>query len=516
MKLIHKITPLVTLCCFVPAFGLFVVGSLVSCGDEQSQKQHSTVALLADWTTTEDNWYSVSIDGAKAGWAHEIVEVESETNTIKSTKVQNMTLSRDGMEISISVSSSFVESQDGKPISVHSTQEAMGMVQETIWEFGEEELKMTTVAGGDPIVKTVPLPKEKWLTPQSVKRMFIQKMAVGTNAITYQTMAPELGPTVITVVMTKKGEKKQDVLGTEKMVIAWETVNDRMPIVGTEFYTLAGLSVGSSMNAGFGAIETAIMSKYDALSPVNEVPELMVSLFVVPNKPIPSDASKLTMRIKTKKDGTKVDLPSVGMQKATSNEDGSATLVVDLEAPIRATKEELVDEKYLGASAICDGTDDAVITIATEALAALPVDASVNAKALALRSKIHEYIDEKNMSTAFGSASQTARSKEGDCSEHAVLLCGVLRAAGIPSRGVMGMVYVPGIGGPNGVFGWHMWSQALIDGKWIDLDATLATPYSVGHIATITSSLSDEDFGAEMACMLPTIGNLEVEIIDNE
>ena len=489
MNLIKKITLLVVLC-------------------------FSTVAI-ADWTTQEDNWYSVTIDGAKAGWAHEVIEVESETQEIKSTKVQNMTLSRGGMEISISVSSSFVETKEGKPISVNSTQEAMGMVQETIWEFGEEELKMTTVAGGAPIVKTVPLPKEKWLTPQAVKRMFIQKMAAGTNAITYQTMAPELGPTVITVVMTKKGEKKQDILGTETMVVAWETVNDRMPIVGTEFYTTAGLSVGSAMNAGFGAIENTIMSKYDALSPVNEVPELMVSLFVEPNKPIPSGASKLTMRIKTK-DGTKVELPSVGMQKATSNEDGTATLVVDLEAPIRATKEELVDASYLGASAICDGTDEAVIAIAMEALSALPEDASNSAKALALRSKIHAYIDNKNMSTAFGSASQTARSKEGDCSEHAVLLCGVLRAADIPSRGVMGMVYVPSIGGPNGVFGWHMWSQALLEGRWVDLDATLSTPYSVGHIATVTTSLSDEEFGAEMGGIIATIGNLEVEIVDEQ
>jgi hypothetical protein len=345
--------------------------------------------------------------------------------------------------------------------------------------------------------------------------MFIKKMAAGTNAITFQTMAPELGPKVITVVMTKKGEKKQDVLGTEILVIAWETVNDRMPVVGTEFYTESGLSVGSAMNAGFGAIETTIMSKFDALSPVNEVPELMVSLFVEPNKPIPSDASTLTMRI-TSKDGSKVNLPSVGMQKATSNEDGSVTLVVDLEAPIRATKYELVDANYLGASAICDGTDDAVIAIAMDALAPLPEDASNRAKALALRSKIHAYIDEKNMSTAFGSASQTARSKEGDCSEHAVLLCGVLRAAAIPSRGVMGMVYVPSMGGPNGVFGWHMWSQALIDGKWVDLDATLTTPFSVGHIATVTSSLSDEDFGAEMGGILAIIGNLEVEIVDEQ
>ena len=120
------------------------------------------------------------------------------------------------------------------------------------------------------------------------------------------------------------------------------------------------------------------------------------------------------------------------------------------------------------------------------------------------------------MSTAFASASQVARTKEGDCSEHAVLLCGVLRAANIPSRGVMGMVYVSNIGGPNGVFGWHMWSQALLDGAWVDLDATLTTPFSVGHIATTTTSLSDEEFGAEMAGIISSIGNLEVEIISTE
>jgi transglutaminase-like putative cysteine protease len=97
-----------------------------------------------------------------------------------------------------------------------------------------------------------------------------------------------------------------------------------------------------------------------------------------------------------------------------------------------------------------------------------------------------------------------------------VLLCGVLRASGIPSRGVMGMVYVPNYGAPNGVFGWHMWSQAIIDGKWIDLDATLLTPYSVGHITTLTTSLSDEDFASEMGSIIATIGNLQIEVVEED
>ena len=474
-----------------------------------------TSSVFADWTTTEDNWYSVTIDGMKSGWAHEIVEVDSETKNIKSTKVQNMTLSRGGMEITIVVSSSFLETAEGKPISVESFQEAMGMVQETKWKFIGDSIETTTAAGGAPIVKTIANPTAPWLTPQAVKRMFTKKMNANLNDITYQTMTPELGPGVITVVMTKKSESKQDVLGEEKVVISWETVNDKLPVVGTEFYTTEGQSIGSKMNAGFGAIENKIMTKHEALSPVNEVPELMVSLFVEPNKIISKDLSKITMRIKTK-DGTKIDLPSVGMQTATSNDDGTATLVIDLNSPSDATETELANEKYLAASAICDGTDEAVIAISKNALASLPENASDSDKALALRSAVNAFIVEKNMSTAFGSASQTARSKEGDCSEHAVLLCGVLRAAMIPSRGVMGMVYIQNYGGPNGVFGWHMWSQALIDNQWVDLDATLHTPFSVGHIATLTSSLSDEDFGAEMGGIIATIGNLEVEIVNDE
>ena len=469
-------------------------------------------AIFADWTIQEDNWYSITMDGAKSGWVHETVEVDSETRNIKSINTQNMTLSRGGMEISLSVTSIFLESEDGKPISVRSIQVAMGMTQETDWVFESEAIEMTTVAGGEPIVKKIPLPKSEWLTPQEIKRMFNSKLEEGATTITFQTMTPELGPSLVTVVMTKTGEEKQDVFGKETTVVSWETANDKMPVVGTEFYTTDGLSVGSKVITGFGAIETKITSKNEAMSPVNEVPELMVSLFVEPNKPIPQDLTTLTMKIKSK-DGSAVKLPSVGSQIATNNEDGTVLLVVDLDSQSAATNEELADESYLSASAICDGTDEAVVRIAKSALANLPDDASDVDKALALRSKVFDYIDNKGLSTPFASASQTARSKEGDCSEHAVLLCGVLRATGIPSRGVMGMVYVQHYGAPNGVFGWHMWSQALIDRKWNDLDATLKTPYSVGHIATITSSLSDEDFAAEIGGLITTIGNLDVEIV---
>ena len=43
---------------------------------------------------------------------------------------------------------------------------------------------------------------------------------------------------------------------------------------------------------------------------------------------------------------------------------------------------------------------------------------------------------------------------------------------------------------------------------------TLQTPYSVGHIATTTTSLSDEGLAADMSGIIATIGNIDVEVLN--
>ena len=465
------------------------------------------------WEQVSQEWYSVSIDGSKSGWSQQTVESNGEY--YRTSIEQNMTLSRGGINITIKVTSDFIETHDGIPISVKTAQSAMGQVSETSWVFKRNEIMMVSQAGGSPVTKVVPVPEQSWLTPQAVKRLFMKKVAADQSIITYVTMSPELGPKPVTVLMTKIGEEEMDLFGKPTVVTKWESANDVIAVTSTEYYTENGVNVGSEINAGFGIIETVICSQYEAISPINEIPELMVSLFVEPNKPISNDPKirQLTL-IVSSKDGSDIDLPSIGAQRTTKNEDGTVTLEVNLDDSIKATDKEILDPKYLAATAICNGSDEAVIAIADEAIKSLPEDASQLDKAFALRKKVYEFIDNKGFSTAFASASQTARDRKGDCSEHGVLLCGVLRSQGIPSRGVMGMVYMPDFGAPNGVFAWHMWSQALIDGKWIDLDATLRTQHSVGHVATMTTSLSDDGIAAEMSGMITTIGNLDVEVVE--
>jgi hypothetical protein len=59
-----------------------------------------------------------------------------------------------------------------------------------------------------------------------------------------------------------------------------------------------------------------------------------------------------------------------------------------------------------------------------------------------------------------------------------------------------------------------MWTQVLIDGAWIDLDATRPERFDGGHLLVATSAL--EKGGGERALseMLPLLGRLEIQVIE--
>ena len=90
----------------------------------------------------------------------------------------------------------------------------------------------------------------------------------------------------------------------------------------------------------------------------------------------------------------------------------------------------------------------------------------------------------------------------------------MLRADGIAARVASGLVYADQFAGSDDIFGWHMWTQALIDGHWVDYDATLPTRYHAGHVLTGTSSLADGQGATEMASMIMLMGNLEIDVQD--
>ncbi len=102
------------------------------------------------------------------------------------------------------------------------------------------------------------------------------------------------------------------------------------------------------------------------------------------------------------------------------------------------------------------------------------------------------------------SALEVIRTKTGDCNEHATLLTALLRAAGIPSRICVGLVYM------RDRFYYHAWTEAWT-GEWITLDPTLnQMPADVSHIRLVRGNLDRQ------VEIIRVLGKLKLEVVDFE
>jgi transglutaminase-like putative cysteine protease len=129
--------------------------------------------------------------------------------------------------------------------------------------------------------------------------------------------------------------------------------------------------------------------------------------------------------------------------------------------------------------------------------------------AIALESLVRRHVQPRQFSQAMASAAEVARSGEGDCTEHAVLLAAVCRARGLATRVAIGLVYADSLGG----FAYHMWNEVWVDGQWIPLDATLARQgIGAGHLKLASSSLRGADAFAALLPVVNVLGRLKLSV----
>ncbi len=131
--------------------------------------------------------------------------------------------------------------------------------------------------------------------------------------------------------------------------------------------------------------------------------------------------------------------------------------------------------------------------------------------AAALERFVYREVKKKDFTQGFATAAETARTREGDCTEHGVFLAALARARGIPARVAIGLVYVE----KTQSFFYHLWTEVYIKNRWIPLDGTLAHGgIAADHLKIAQSSL--HGVSAEIA-FLPVVQvacRLKIEILD--
>jgi hypothetical protein len=107
----------------------------------------------------------------------------------------------------------------------------------------------------------------------------------------------------------------------------------------------------------------------------------------------------------------------------------------------------------------------------------------------------------KEPTISIPNALEVLRVKKGDCNEHTVLFNALARAAGIPAKTVVGVVYL------RGAFYYHAWSEIWL-GRWVALDSVLNQfPADVTHVKFIEGEIDRQ------VDILQLIGNLKIEVL---
>ncbi|WP_218934542.1 transglutaminase-like domain-containing protein [Rosistilla ulvae] len=225
------------------------------------------------------------------------------------------------------------------------------------------------------------------------------------------------------------------------------------------------------------------------------------------------ERSPITYRIKHRTQDPAALFESSPSQTITSVDDRSLLAVCDPFGAESSDSEPVGEADEIANSLI--QSDHPTIRQMVKSLL-VSEDASLDQKAETLRLGVHRHVRKKNFSRGFLSAAQVATEAEGDCTEHAILLAALCRAAGIPSRVAAGLLMLPpGEGQSQPLMAYHMWTLIWTGDRWAALDATLAEqPKFADRIMLVSSDLASGNEYRSLLPVLQVMGQVDVAIED--
>lgn len=481
-------------------------------------------------------WYVLKLGGQKAGHMH--VRLYEEDGKLVSTSDMILAIKRGEVELRIEQRSRFVETKEYKPIHSTSSMKLALMDTEQSIDFTGDKWVVSATNAGQTTKTEVNPPEGGWLTPGGLAAYTKQAIDRGDEEITATYLDPSMGVSPVTVTM-KRGETNDiEVFGRVIPATKWSLTMTDAPGSDIEQWTDASGQPVKQMNSIMPGMEFEMLLADKELATAElDAPELLASSLITPDKRIKNPRTLKRAVFELVGDDIKEKIgnavPNAGYQHTGWVDDNTLRVTIDFDMPVIPERFD-VDDAYLASTAMLNHDDEAVEKLVEETGVRQRIEResqkpsikpgweSVRKGAQTLRDAAREHIDSKDLSVGFASASEVARTGKGDCTEHACLLTAMLRGAGIPARTVTGLVYADQFAGREGVFGYHMWSQAWItddDGKqrWVDLDAAMPGDidgFDATHIALSTSAMKEGETFNDMVTLLPLMQDLSIKVVE--
>ena len=458
--------------------------------------------LHASRAAQKEIWAQSRLAGNSAGYYHESASVRPDGNIV--TSIENdIVLNRLGSKVEIKSASQYLETQDGRLLSVDSTSSSSSQATELHVDAGATSLFIRTTTGGKSYERTLTVARAL-LGPEAARRLTISRLKSTGDAASYDTFVPDLA-SIVTV--TEK------CLGTSPLEI--EETLSALPTPTMVWLDDAGWLLRQTVATPFGSIETVRAPAAEVSAEAGAGASLPAEAFgktlVRSNIRLPEERLIEELEIGITHREPELGWPDFEAPNQTVLESSRDRVVLRIRRVMpdggefrRAGPAGADLRPFHDANPLVQSDDAEVRTIAASVAGNAP-NAYEAARRLQQWTNEHMGFDP---GVAVAPASEVIRNRRGTCLGYAILLASLLRADGIPSRIRMGFVYA------GGIWGGHAWVEMMGKGGWVPLDAALYSPgpADAARFSFFTSGL-EEGAIAGMGALARLYGHVNIEIL---
>lgn len=233
------------------------------------------------------------------------------------------------------------------------------------------------------------------------------------------------------------------------------------------------------------------------------VDDMLTALAVPSSKPIPDPRASRKLVVWLRGPGLTNLVPVTHRQIVNRVVEGGTELTLTAESvppPVAAPVLDDALRRLTNATLFIQSGHPLIVRTARSIVAA--ASNGVEA-ALAINAWVNENV-KKVPTVSLPSALDVLVQREGDCNEHTYLAVALARAAGLPAKVMVGLVY------HKGAFYYHAW-PAVYAGRWLEMDPTLGEQtVDATHIALLEGEIGDQ------MKLISLLGRLQVELVEND
>jgi len=483
-----------------------------------------TCLLPAGASRGQESWHVILVNGQKAGYLQNSVKpMDSDRAAREITTTSLFRMKRMGQEIELAETTVTVEDARGQITRIKKSTLMSNF--ETVYEgeVRDGELQFTTRTMGKEVPSSIDWPEDVPSALELERRLARTGFKPGASIQTHQfdfSMGEVFGVTV-----TVESDEEIELPSGPRTLHRVVEVPDLAGLPETVSWVDDDGAMVKSSTSMIGLQMETLLSDSREVSEFLErdsgaTAEVFMQSTITANLrlPRPRSLTSILYRVTVKQpDG---NLPALFDERQTivskDDEHKTALLRIDLRVPPADRRQQRplshgenpdpALHEYLEPNALLQSDDPMLLELSQRGVGG---ETDAWSAAQKLERLVYETIDKKSLDVAFASALEVCQTRQGDCSEHAVLLAALCRSAGIPSRVAMGIVYV------GGIFGGHAWTEVSIDGSWYALDGTIGRgTVDPTHIRFGTTSLKGGGFSKGLLGVLQGLGMIDLEIVE--